>query len=57
MTNTPNLLPETPLERAYGLRVKCFQTGINGQYDSLMFRDGRDSWLCMKDAPHLGEWR
>ena len=57
MTNTPNLLPETPLERAYGLRVKCFQTGINGQYDSLMFRDGRDSWLCMKDAPKLHAWR
>ena len=56
--NTPNLLPR-PEREPLPLVVKCFQTGINGQYDSLSFCEygNPDGWLVMRDAPHLKAWR
>lgn len=56
--NAPNLLPR-PVNEPLPILVKCFQTGIQGQYDSLSFSEygNPDSWLVMQDAPHLSQWR
>ena len=54
--NAPNLLPETPLERAYGLHLKCIDGRLGRKGYWMQDRQNPKAWIACEDAPCVRHW-